>query len=58
MRAAFCGRLRKASGQTVVEYLMTTLALVTVFASLYGFMQGQLRKLFIKAGMAILTSYR
>ena len=49
---------QRSFGQTTVEYLLTTLALVTVFASMYGFMQGQLRKLFTKAGIAILTSYR
>lgn len=46
-----------ARGQTAVEYLLTTLALVTVFASLYGFMQGQVRRLFVAAGIKILTSY-
>lgn len=50
-------RLADHSGQTVVEYLLTTVALVTVFASMYGFMQGQTRKLFTQAGIVILTSY-
>ncbi|MBI4371285.1 MAG: hypothetical protein HY552_03190 [Elusimicrobia bacterium] len=44
-------------GQTVVEYLLTTLTLVTVFAGLYGFLQGQLRGLFRAAGIKILTAY-
>ena len=42
-------------GQTVVEYLLTTLTLVTVFAGMYGFLQGQLKNLFKLAGMLILT---
>ena len=44
-------------GQTVVEYLLTTLTLVTVFAGMYGFLQGQLKILFKLAGMKILTPY-
>ena len=44
-------------GQTVVEYLLTTLTLVTAFAGMYGFLQGQLKILFKVAGMKILTPY-
>ena len=44
-------------GQTVVEYLLTTLTLVTVFAGMFGFLQGQLKGLFKIAGMKILTPY-
>lgn len=44
-------------GQTAVEYLLTTMTLVTVFASMYGFLQGQLRKLFVAAGTKILMAY-
>lgn len=44
-------------GQTAVEYLLTTLTLVTVFAGMYGFLQGQLKGLFRIAGMKILTPY-
>jgi Flp pilus assembly pilin Flp len=44
-------------GQTAVEYILTTLTLVTVFAGMYGFLQGQLKILFQAAGMAILTPY-
>jgi len=44
-------------GQAAVEYLLTTLTLVTCFAGLYGFMQGQVKELFIKAGMAILATH-
>jgi len=40
-----------------VEYLLTTLTLVTIFAGMYGFLHGALRKLFISAGVRILTSY-
>jgi len=52
-------RRRRASrrGQTAVEYMLTTLALVTAFAGLYGFMQGQTKKLFVAAAVRILTSY-
>lgn len=49
--------IRGKSGQTVVEYLLTTLTLVTVFAGMYGFLQGQLRMLFRIAGIKILTPY-
>lgn len=45
-------------GQSTVEYLLTTMALVTLFAGMYGFLQGQIRRLFQAAGTKILTSYR
>ena len=45
------------SGQTAVEYLLTTVTLVTVFASMYGLMQQSLRKLFQQAAIVILRSY-
>ncbi|MBI5631037.1 MAG: hypothetical protein HY921_09150 [Elusimicrobia bacterium] len=45
------------AGQTAVEYMLTTLTLVTVFAGMYGFLQGGLKKLFISAGIKILRSY-
>jgi len=44
-------------GQTVVEYLLTTVTLVTVFAGMYGFLQGQLKNLFKLAGVKILMPY-
>lgn len=44
-------------GQSAVEYLLTTLALTTAFAGMYGFMQGQLKKLFVSAAVKILKSY-
>ena len=50
-------RLGPRSGQTAVEYLLTTLTLVTAFAGLYGFLQGQLKRLFTAAAIRILTSY-
>jgi Flp pilus assembly pilin Flp len=49
--------LRARRGQTTVEYLMTTVTLVMVFASMYGFLHGQLKKMFEAAGVRILTSY-
>ncbi len=49
--------LRGRKGQTAVEYLLTTVALVTVFAGMYGFLQGQLKVLFQIAGVKILTPY-
>ena len=42
-------------GQTAVEYMLTTLALTVVFASMYGYLQKSLTTLFKAAGMAILT---
>ena len=49
--------VRGTAGQTAVEYLLTTVALVTVFAGMYGFLQGQLRTLFTVAGVKILSTY-
>lgn len=48
---------RGRPGQAAVEYILTTLVLVVCFAAFYGFMQKQLRTLFIGAGMKILTAY-
>jgi Flp pilus assembly pilin Flp len=45
------------SGQTAVEYMLATLALTIAFAGMYGFMQGQLKKLFTAAAVKILTAY-
>jgi hypothetical protein len=47
----------RTQGQTAVEYLLTTLVLVTFFAGMYGFLQGQLKRLFVLSGIKILTSY-
>jgi hypothetical protein len=64
MRERFPVRFSRGKrGQTVVEYLLTTLALVTVFAGMYGVLQGSgncpnatgLKQAFCKAGLAILT---
>ena len=49
--------LRGKKGQTAVEYLLTTVALVTVFAGMFAFLQGQLKFLFTKAGVKILSTY-
>lgn len=58
MSKAFLRRtLLGKGGQTVVEYLLTTVTLVTIFAAMYGFLQGQLRRLFIIAGVKILKTY-
>jgi len=50
-------RRRRRSAQAAVEYMLTTLILVTMFASLYGFLQGQLKTLFVAAGTAIIRGY-
>lgn len=58
MRRPFFRRTIKGSrGQTAVEYLLTTVALATVFAGMFGFLQGQLKKLFTIAGAKILSTY-
>ncbi len=44
-------------GQATVEYLLTTMVLVTVFAAMYGWLHGQLRRLFVIAGTKILRAY-
>ena len=49
--------VRCRSGQAAVEYILTTLVLVTCFAAMYGFIQGQLKVLFVLAGRKILTTY-
>lgn len=48
---------RGSRGQSTVEYLLTTMALVTAFAGMYGFIQGQMKILFKTAAIKILTSY-
>jgi|CXWL01.1.fsa_nt_gi Flp pilus assembly pilin Flp len=48
---------REKNGQTAVEYLLTTVALTMVFAGMFGFLQGQLRRLFTIAGVKILSTY-
>lgn len=40
-----------------MEYLLTTLVLVTAFVGMYGYLQGALRKLFQAAGLKILAPY-
>jgi hypothetical protein len=49
--------VRCRSGQAAVEYILTTMVLVTCFAAMYGFIQGQLKLLFILAGKKILATY-
>ena len=49
--------LRWRMGQTTVEYLLTTLILVVFFSAMYGFMQPQIKNLFVQAGMVILRTY-
>ncbi|MBI5623115.1 MAG: hypothetical protein HY924_04985 [Elusimicrobia bacterium] len=44
-------------GQSAVEYLLTTLMLVTFFVGLYGFLHQQVRKMFILGGTKILMMY-
>jgi hypothetical protein len=47
--------LRGSGGQTVVEYLLTTLLLVTVFTGMFGVLQSSLKRLFVAGGTVILT---
>lgn len=49
------GILRGSRGQTVVEYLLTTLLLVTIFTGMFGVLQSSLKTLFIAGGTVILT---
>lgn len=44
-------------GQTAVEYLLTTLMLVTFFVGLYGFLHRSVKKMFIQGGTKILKMY-
>jgi type II secretory pathway component PulJ len=48
---------RSARGQTVVEYLMATVLLVSVFAGLYAFMQKVVKQRFVFGARMILRSY-
>ncbi|MEK7389856.1 MAG: hypothetical protein AAB036_09160 [Elusimicrobiota bacterium] len=58
METRFSSRmLRGKRGQTAIEYLLTTVALVTVFVGMFGFLQGQLKRLFTIAGVKILSTY-
>jgi hypothetical protein len=51
-------RFRRGSrGQTTIEYLLTTAAVLVLFSSMYGFTQGQLKKLFSAGARVILRSY-
>ena len=54
LMSVWTGRSR---AQAAVEYILTTMVLVTCFAAMYGFIQGQLKLLFILAGKKILTTY-
>ena len=49
--------LKGKHGQTAIEYLLTTVVLVTVFAGMFAFLQGQLKYLFTIAGVKILSTY-
>ncbi|MFH2204269.1 MAG: hypothetical protein ABIJ96_14210 [Elusimicrobiota bacterium] len=44
-------------GQALIEYLLMTLMLLFLFTGLYRVLQGQLKTLFGRAGVAILTAY-
>jgi len=50
-------RRKGRSGQAAVEYLLMMCALVVCFASMYGFLQGQTKKLFAAAAVKILRVY-
>ena len=51
-------KIRRANrGQVLVEYLLMTLMLLALFTGLYRMLQGQVKMLFSKAGVAILTAY-
>ena len=45
------------AGQALIEYLLMTLMLLSLSIGLYRLLQGQLRIVFTKAGVAILTAY-
>lgn len=48
---------RGRRGQTTVEYLLMMMCLVTCFSGMYGFLQGELKKLYKLAAIAILRAY-
>lgn len=47
----------KRRGQALVEYLLMTSMLLFLFIGLYRLLQGQIKNVFSKAGVAILTAY-
>lgn len=49
---------RRNSGQNTVEYLLIMVSLTMFFAGMYGFLSGQVKKLFEAAGTKILVSYQ
>ncbi len=51
------GRLKSRMGQATVEYMLTTMLLVTIFSAMYGFLHKQVTVLFKAAGIKILMSY-
>ncbi|MFA6092153.1 MAG: hypothetical protein WCU88_01200 [Elusimicrobiota bacterium] len=48
---------RRRRGQALVEYLLMTVMLLFIFTTLYRILQGQTKRLFTNAGIAILTAY-
>lgn len=44
-------------GQSTIEYLLTTVAVLALFSSMYGFTQGELKKLFTAGARVILRAY-
>ncbi|MBI5242641.1 MAG: hypothetical protein HY922_03025 [Elusimicrobia bacterium] len=48
---------RGRGGQALVEYMLMTLMLLFIFTTLYRMLQGQMKNLFSRAGVAILSTY-
>jgi hypothetical protein len=55
--ASFGPRFLSRTGQTTIEYLLTTMMILVLFTTMYRFLQGQTRKLFTAASQMILRAY-
>lgn len=51
------GFFRRENGQATIEYLLMMVSMVVCMASMYGFLQGQVRGLFTAAAVKILRVY-
>lgn len=57
LHSEYMKRVSGEKGQAAVEYLLTTMLLVTFFVGLYGFLHPAVRKMFITGGTKILMTY-
>lgn len=56
-RVRGCGKSRRRSGQTAIEYLLVTVSLLAVFVMMYQSLQWYLTGQFTRGGVIILQMY-